>query len=131
MIVTARVMLGDLDAPIKYYTYRMRNHPCSKWVRTREGFIYTQKLLWYLCQEFEYRWGKEHATFLFYFNLPLPNIERMFPYRRRVQAVPLAVKDFPRYVGDPIRTYKNYYLEDKVRFATWTKRPPPTWWFTN
>ncbi len=131
MIVTARVLLGDLEAPIKYYTHRMRNHPCAVWVRTREGFLYTEELLWHLCNEFEYRWGKVHATKQFYFDLPIPNLETMFPYRRRRKPVALAVSTFPRFIGDPIKTYHTYYMMDKVRFATWTKRPKPSWWVVN
>ena len=63
MLVTARVMKGDLPEDTKYYTYRMRNHPCSVWVRKDlYGFQYTEELLRALCDEYWHRFGrhKEH-----------------------------------------------------------------------
>lgn len=147
MVVTARVLKGELpefgegplyrekDGRIKYCTLRMRNHPCAQWVRTDlYGFRYTYELLDAVLKEFHFRFreegGEPHATAKFLSLLPPPDMGKLFPHRRRQKPVPLAVKDATRWDDDPIRTYRNFYLQDKARFATWTKRCPPIWWST-
>ena len=132
MLITARVIKGDLPNSTKYNTHRMRNHPCAKWVREdREGFLYAESLLMELCDEYYYRWGrhkgKEHATGIFYKSLPPADMSKMFPHRRRQKPVPLAVGDYPKF-SCPIETYRHYYREDKKDFAKWTDRPIPTWY---
>ena len=132
MLVTARVMKGDLPKDTKYYTYKMRNHPCSVWVRNdRYGFSYTEELLAALCDEYWYRYGhkkdKRHESGEFYKSLPKTNMQKMFEHRRRRKAVPLAVKEYPKFLC-PVETYKNYYIQDKQRIANWTGRPIPNWY---
>jgi hypothetical protein len=40
----------------------------------------------------------------------------------------LAMPDQYKVDGDAIQSYRNYYLGDKVRFATWQRgRPAPAW----
>ena len=141
-LVTARVMKGELsvdavppeclreDGHIKYYTYRMRNHPCSVWVREdRRGFTYVTQLLSWLCEEFSFRWGKTHATETFYFDLlPEANIERLFPHRRRAKPVPLAVSG-NQILDCPIETYRAFYMTKQERWPLqWTRRERPPWY---
>ncbi len=127
MLVTARVMKGDLPQGTKYHTYRMRNHPCSVWVRNdRQGFIYASELLRALCDEYTYRFGKVHATDTFYFNLPEPDLKKIFPHRRRTKDVPLAVGNHPL-TNDPVEVYRSYY-HTKSWDLKWTKRDIPFWY---
>ena len=127
MLVTARVMRGDLPQGTKYFTYRMRNHPCSFWVRNdRQGFIYASQLLRSLCDEYTYRFNKTHATDTFYFNLPEPNLKKIFPYRRRMKDIPMAVGNHPL-TNDPVEVYRSYYLT-KSWDLKWTKRDVPYWY---
>ena len=128
MLVTARVLKGDLPDETKYFTFRMRNHPCAYWVRNdRRGFLYATSLLSSLCAEYTYRFGKIHATEIFYFSqLPSPDLKELFPYRRREKKVPMAVGKHPL-DGDPVRTYQEYY-HTKTWKLKWTKRPIPPWY---
>ena len=127
MLVTARVLRGDLPQGTKYHTYRMRNHPCAKWVREdRAGFLYAERLLAALCAEFTFRWDKTHATETFYRSLPPTDMRRMFPHRRRRKAVPEAVGDHPR-SADPVATYRSYYGTKNWELK-WTKREQPEWY---
>jgi hypothetical protein len=144
MLVTARVMRGELstqdvpedcivDGRVKYHTYRMRNHPCSKWVREdRTGFIYAQDLLRALCDEFTYRFGKVHATDSFYFGaLPKADINKLFPHRRRRKPVPLATGEKHPLDADPVEVYRRFYETKGDRWELqWTNRERPFWYRT-
>lgn len=136
MEVTARVLLGELPPDTPYCTLRMRNHPCAVYVRTcPHGFEYVRALRDALIDEFYFRFRDEdmfgerveHATDIFIRSLPPPPAE-IFLHRRRPKPAPLAVGDAARYPDDPVRTYREFYITHKARFATWTRRPPPAWW---
>lgn len=141
MLVTARVLRGELsiqdvsedciaDGRVKYHTYRMRNHPCSKWVREdRAGFLYAQNLLRALCDEFTYRFDNLHATDTFYFGkLPEVNIDKLFPHRRRRKPVPLATGEKHPLDADPVEVYRRFYETKQQRWKLqWTKRDKPKW----
>lgn len=123
MLATARALHGDLPEDSPYVTLRMRRHPCSEWVtESREGYAYAESLLEHLGVEYTYRYGKIHASVAWYFSLP-----SYTPPEGRQMPVPLAVKEAPRWEGEPVRTYRNFYKLDKARFATWPDAPPP-WW---
>lgn len=136
MEITTRVLLGELPDTTAYHTPRMRNHPCSVFVRScAAGFSYVVALRDALLDEFVYRFRDDelfeprpHATAIFLASLPPPDMSRLFPHRRRAKPFPLAVGTSTRYEGDPVRTYREFYHVDKARFATWTRRPPPDWW---
>jgi hypothetical protein len=136
MEITARVLLGELPDTTAYHTPRMRNHPCSVFVRScARGFSYVTSLRDALLDEFEFRFrdpglfgAQPHGTAVFLATLPPAPLATLFPHRRRAKPFPLAVGTSPRYEGDPVRTYREFYHHDKARFATWTRREPPDWW---
>jgi hypothetical protein len=155
MLITARVMNGDisveqvkehadqmsimyshpsldLDGPTyndvfkTHYTPRMRNHPCSIWVRECfSGFGYLQDLLACLGDEYTKRYGKTHKSVLFYESLPTARIRFR---RRKKMPVPLAVGNHNKYEGQPVRTYREFYKSDKSSFAKWSYSEQPYWW---
>jgi hypothetical protein len=127
MLITARVLNGELREDTPYFTPRMKNHPCSIWVRECPGaFMYAQDMLAYLAEEYTYRYGRIHKTYEFYFS----EIGALECSRERTLPVPLCVKDYPRWEGDPIKTYRHFYCADK-RFARWRYSEPPSWWTRN
>lgn len=135
MEITCRVLRGELPDDTPYHTPRMRNHPCAVYVRECwHGFNYVRSLRDHLIDEFYYRFREpdlfgtfvEHATDLFIKSIPPPP-DKLFPHRRRPRPVPLAVGSSPKY-EDPVRTYREFYISDKARFATWTRRTAPAWW---
>jgi len=136
MEVTARVLRGELAESTPYHTPRMRNHPCALYVRSCwHGFTYVRALRDALIDEFYFRFRDvdlfgaraEHATDTFVQSLPPPPAS-LFPHRRGPKPAPLAVGTAARYEDDPVRTYREFYITDKARFATWTRREPPDWW---
>lgn len=102
----------------------MRHHPCAQWVRdSAHGYAYAESLLFHLGVEYTYRYGKHHASVTWYSELPA------YHHPHDVElAVPLAVKDYPRWENEPVRTYRHFYQHDKASFARWRNTPPPEWW---
>ena len=123
MLVTGRVLSGELPRGVKYETLRMRNHPCAVWAR-EGGAGWLERHLLGLCAEYEYRFrGVPHATYVYYFE----ELGALWPDVRRDIAQPLCVSVL-RDAGDPVGTYRRYYVEEKSRFATWTRREAPAWY---
>lgn len=134
MLVTARVLRGELPRETKYFTFRMRNHPCSKWVRLdRAGFEYASDLLRALCDEYTYRFDKVHATERFYYGeLPHVDLDTLFAHRRRRKPVPLAVGEQHPLDADPVEVYRRFYETKQQRWELkWTARSCPPWFTTS
>lgn len=111
--------------PFTCYLSAHANHPCSKWTReTKENYSWLVELTKYLHEEFEYRYGKQHACkriFEFLSNPPANIVSKtLTPF---AQAMP----DEYQKENDPVAAYRAFYLGSKKRFAVWTKRPVPTW----
>ena len=110
---------------------KFMNHPMSKWVRSsKETFDWTLQHGYALCEEFEYRFGKQHKCkeYLDWIsaNLPLKNLSDT------------GWHDWPRCFGayresvgvseDAVYDYRRYYMIAKRHLATWTKRTQPDWY---
>lgn len=104
------------------------NHPMAKWVReSKWNYLFTTKLATALCLEFIHRYGHyhgctEHVLWL-YDNLPSFEIKEK---TNIPQCMPEQYK-----TNCPLEAYKNYYIGDKKRFATWTKRDVPLFFKDN
>lgn len=107
------------------------NNACAIWVREcKANYLWTYELFVNLLTEFDYRWGKTHAygggISVRYAHVPpcLPE-----PLRRdHEQDLGWAVHmpDDCR-IGDTVRSTRLLYNRHK-RFATWTRRPVPSWY---
>lgn len=125
MLVTARVLSGELSESTPYFTYRMRNHPCARWVQESPvGFMYAQRLLAALGEEYAYRYGRIHKSHAFYFG----EVGALHLDGACTRPVPLAVGEHPRWEDNPVATYRHFYRADKARFARWRHCNPPHWW---
>lgn len=112
----------------EFYSVRaFKNHPCTKWVReSLPNFTWTWELTWYLCEEFQIRYGKEHSGKNSLRSIDLQKVADRFPgvvYTPPAQAMP----DFCKVSGDPVQAYRNYYNRMKWKFAAW-KTKEPEWW---
>ena len=119
------------------------NHPTCIWIRSsREAYRYTCLLGIALCEEYTYRYDREHACEKHLLWLESAEPEE-FPTSVRdtfsVCKTPPSLVDTPfecfplcmpvEYkTHDAIESYRNYYLGDKKRFARWKRREPPSWW---
>ena len=101
------------------------NHPCTKWVRATLGnYMWTVRLTLALIDEYEYRWPgrvhacKEHALWL---KTPPPLTDT------RILAFAVAMDDEYKVEGDPVASYRKYYIQSKsVRgLDVYTKRKRP------
>lgn len=105
------------------------NHPSTVWTREslsnyRWHYVHYRALL----SEFHTRFGKRHKSA----DLMdvLEKIPANVPDIGRTEFA-LAMKQYPQCVveGNPVQSYRNFYVASKVDFAKWEKgREAPTWW---
>ena len=102
-------------------------HPCTIWTMENcNNYMWHYLLFKYLSWEFEYRFGKLHASWE-----KLRDILHVTPKNIRIGSrTPFALAMPDEYKVDcAVQSYHNYYLGDKARFAKWEKgRPVPSWW---
>lgn len=112
-------------APYKRTHY---NHPCCIWTRSSvQNYEWLLLHAFGIAEEYNFRYKKTHkcTTILKwchenYTQLNLPNIG----LTKFALAMPDRYKE-----KDPIISYRNYYLNEKKRFAKWDKgRGKPLWW---
>ena len=106
------------------------NHPCARWVRESvENYRWLAVHGLELCAEYTRRWGRRHRSE----DVLLWCAERVpeeLPKRERTPFV-VCIRNPEYHVGDPVDpvlSYREYYLRDKVRFARWRYCAPPEWW---
>ena len=103
------------------------NHPCTVWARSsRENYVWLSKHAIALCEEYTRRYGRRHkaqdVAEWCQKNIPnsVPN-KPMTPFA-------IAIKDKRYHLGDPVSSYRAYYLGEKARFARWRYSKMPDWW---
>lgn len=118
--------LPDERENILYKTTHI-NHPAAQWVRSNVlHYNYLYELFCHLCDEFEYRWGKKHAT-----DLKLRTALREHPHNIRLysQSIePPQTMEEEYKLPDVVKAYKNFYINGKSHLARWTRRPVPYWY---
>jgi len=104
------------------------NHPCSVWGRQSAGnYIWLYGLFRDLSAEFEFRFGKKHATWLLLKDA-LKHVPVNINTREGSSDFVLAMPDSYK-CDDAIQSYRNYYLGEKKDFAKWLRgREAPDWW---
>lgn len=136
MLSTAHRVLGHDGFCKSHKLYRAThaNHPCSKWVReSSANYYWLHSLFEGLLHEYNVRYGragKNHASA----RLHIPLL--YLPDGLRSDAapgvdwdsVPLCVADDCKVPGDPILSYRKYYLHHKWHFAKWKNGSKPFWW---
>jgi hypothetical protein len=107
--------------PAKYKPTHPR-HPCTIWAGDSVGnwfWLYDHAIA--LCDEYKFRYGKQHASRLVIEALQPPPI-----LVTRLTDFPQAMPDEYR-CNDPVEAYRAYYRAEKRRFANWTNRNVPQW----
>jgi len=112
--------------PSKLYKKTHENHPCCVWAsKTRSNFIWLVEFGYYLFKEFEYRRGKQHKSFKIID--AAWNCKHLIPEGDRTPFA-LAMPDKYKSIGDPVKSYRTYYKEEKSHLANWECRVKPHWW---
>jgi len=120
----------------------MLNHPSTIWARqSLRNFGWLLKHGLALCEEYTYRYGKEHgsenrihycAYFIDWYE------EHSYP-TQELTPVTIAMDDKYRILNQMkvpnwdhvIKSYRHYYLEGKWRFAEWRNNRRPSWFPAN
>ena len=102
------------------------NHPSTVWVRQSAKNYDWLYVMWSeLLSEYTNRYGKQHAC-----EKLIPHLKQL-PNNINTSMVftepPPAMPDYCKIPGDAISSYRNYYIKEKSRFATWKTKQPE--WF--
>ena len=105
------------------------NHPTNIWLREcTENYMLMFTYYKLICEEYTYRYGKEHGAKDYWWILREP--PKNMPSLGKTTPVPQAMKEFPQCMveGDTVQAYRNFYVVAKRRFATWKERGAPLWY---
>ena len=113
---------NGVEAP--YKSTHMK-HPCTLWTgRSLSNWMWLRKLTLQLNEEFLFRYRKSinHESASVARELSPPPISDI-GLTEFAQAMP----DVYKVPGNPVQAYRNFYVGEKWRFATWTRRRTPKW----
>jgi hypothetical protein len=108
------------------------NHPSAVWVRqSAQNYMWLAEMLEVLCGEYTYRYGKVHKVerdgLMQLLKNEFPKNLPIAPFTEPTPAMPDDVK----VSGDSIKSYRNYYINNKAHLANWKKRTTPEWYIAN
>ena len=107
------------------YSATHTNHPSAVWVRqSLENYHWLYNMFKDLCNEYKYRYNRDHKTSLLMSTLQFPPTN--IPLKPFTEPTP-AMPDQYKVDNDSVQSYKNYYLGDKTRMFAWKNRQTPTW----
>jgi len=113
----------------KLYKPTHKDHPSVRWAMETLAHYDYLYLLWVnLHDEYLYRFGKKHKS---YVELNYILADSPFNYTNIEFSFTSPPQVMPEEYQDPVSTvaaYRRYYIHEKSRFATWTKRPVPGWY---
>jgi hypothetical protein len=117
----------DDDRDLVLYSATHINHPSAIWARrTSCNYEWLYKLFCATCDEYTHRYGKIHVT-----DTKLRDVLKRHPKsigKSQVWVGPTpAMPDECKVPGDPLASYKRYYIDKKAEMAKWTNREPPEW----
>ncbi len=124
VLETAQLLCSAHEtAPYKRTHY---NHPCAIWTRSSMGnYDWLVRHGLALAREYTFRYNKIHKSteVIEWAMLNKPNILDLglLPF---AQAMPDQYKN----PDDVVSAYRNYYMNEKARIATWTKTETPYWY---
>ena len=126
-----RWVLNDWRDAVLYSATHI-NHPSAVWCRQTYGnYKWLHCMLQELCKEYTYRYGKVHkceSSGLVTALMDEPtNISRTVSMTQPTPAMPDDVK----VEGDSIKSYRNYYINNKTHLANWKNRNQPEWYIAN
>jgi hypothetical protein len=121
-------VLPDYRESVLYKAVHV-GHPCTVWtMESNTNYNWHYEHFIALCEEYQYRYDKIHATDKLLSNLlgQLPKNIRsgdMTPFRLAMQSNPECM--FPE---DPVKSYRLFYQTKQDRFKmAWTNREIPEW----
>ena len=107
------------------YKLTHKNHPCTIWAReSLSNYNWLVRLTRLLNYEYRYRYDKDinHKSYDLVKTLPIPDLPDigLTPF---AQAMPDQYKN-----KNAVKAYRDYYINEKSKFLTWTNRKTPIWY---
>jgi hypothetical protein len=126
-----RYVLSDFRDNL-YYSATHINHPSAQWVRkSNHNYMWLAELLEECCKEYTYRYGKVHKVESIGLMQSLKNnFPKNIPDVPFTQPTP-AMPDDCKVTGNSLKSYRNYYSQNKVHLAKWKNRNVPEWFIVN
>jgi hypothetical protein len=103
-----------------------QNHPCTLWAsQSIQNWLWLKDFVHALNDEYQYRYGsnKVHQSFNIVKELPIPPLPDIGLLEH-----PQVMPSIYQVSNNPVQAYRNFYIFDKSRFATWRVRKPPRWY---
>ena len=125
MLCTAH-HLCSINKSAKLYKPAFKNNPCTVWARTTSGnYLWLYTLFIELCKEYTFRFKKVHSS-----QIRLENCLSFIPNKIPNGNITIPYKAMPNYckTDNCIKSYHNYYNNEKTYFAKWTTREEPYWY---
>lgn len=126
--------LDDMGPGKVCFGYAHRNHPVSIWVRTSySNFLWTARHARALGDEYQYRFGKPHASadrteyIMKWFGNRVPAGE-MTPFQNSARNAGKGLDFSHLPVYEAYRTYLRHRWQTDVRPVLWSRRDPPSWY---
>jgi hypothetical protein len=107
------------------------HHPSAVWARhSAMNYYWLYTMLNALCKEYTYRYGKIHKCERDGLVNRLQTTPINIPIGSFTEPTP-AMPDEVKVAGDSIKSYRNYYINNKTHLASWKKRSTPGWYNAN
>jgi hypothetical protein len=114
-----------------FYSATHLHHPSAVWVRqSAMNYYWLYTMLNALCKEYTYRYGKIHKCERDGLVNRLQTTPIKIPIGPFTEPTP-AMPDEVKIAGDSIKSYRNYYINNKTHLASWKKRSTPGWYNAN
>jgi len=117
----------DDDRENILYSATHINHPCSIWLRQSiPNYMWLVKHMDGLIEEYKYRYGKTHKVY----SSGLATALESVPHNLKSSTwtiPPSAMAKEYIISDDPVKNYRNYYMNGKKHLHRWSKRQIPTW----
>ena len=103
-------------------------HPCTIWTNNSlSNYMWHWQLGVSLCKEYTKRYERVHKSevVLDWLGKNTPRLMK----DKGLTPFSVCMKEEYKVKDDPIQSYRNYYIKDKVRFAKWEPRTKTPDWF--
>ena len=117
-----------LDDNREYNLYKAShvNHPSAIWTRSTSGnYMMMYTIYWYVCKEYEYRYGRVHGSFTL--SNTLSKLPKNIIHDKQFD-IPQCMPEYCKMPKCSISAYRNYYKKEKNSFAKWKNREVPFWY---
>lgn len=105
------------------------NHPSAIWCRDSTGnYNWLHSLLVQLCAEYTHRYGKIHKCQQSGLVDQLGSCPNNIRHGQFTEVTPAMHDDVK--LGNSIDSYRNYYINNKSKMASWKNREVPNWYVT-